>query len=950
MHRTSSNVVRGRRLVALAAAVTVTLSLAGSSSPASTASEKTAQRARALTDANLPAGALSATATASGKTRTLDPASRLVAPTDYLTSGLDSKGDEHNPRVYVDAARAYVERQWGVKVPHFGDRVREARPAAGGSAPLDPSSTSTDRYGLPAGDLTGDGLDDVMSVEVTFADETFELVGIALRGVKGTDGSQLWSLDLSDVYDLLPIPAGDLTGDGAGDVLLLAFYLDSGTYVGPCALVACALVGEFTYHWEIAVISGPTGAEAWSHTYSGELTEAFAFAFGLVALADADAFTATNILVFPALSDDHNGDGSPDLVINAYDVTSIFGFQYAGGLLAAALVQERLSFARTRAEVASGDDGTGLFTRGADYTPGGSALLPAGQTVGGATGDLLWETAPEVATPIACVFSILLFECAGYQHTTLSLEMLDGAGFSTAWTAEIDEPDVAVAYADPAGVDLGGDGSADLLLFELTGSEVRQGVVSGADGAVAWTKTADGFLVPIGAIGGGAGGDLLLMEFGFDETTFDLSVSLDRLDGTTGAVLLSTTHTVDTPDYGFAYVYVFLLGDGDGDGVLDPVVGSETFDFDSGEISSAAIAESGATGAELLGTSVSGVVVFLPAGDEDGDGKDDLFKLLVTFSSASVTLTTKGVRLPSGAEAWTRADSFLPASFILLYPTRDQSGLGGADAAYSRLQLLPTSDESRVDGLEGLSGALTWGFGDTLTLPPPLGAGSISGLVTDESLATLEGICVSAFTDSGGFASSATTNPAGIYSIGGLGTGSYRVSFQDCAGGAHAEEWYEDQLDFGSADEVAVTDGVDTPGIDAILATIVPPDNDDIADAVIIAALPYSDARSTTGATVEADEAEPCGGIQSTVWYKLTVAALTVVDANTFGSDYDTVLAVYSGADPSSLTNVACNDDAVDLQSDVIFVAGPGQTYWLQAGGYYGESGSLELAVSAVIS
>ena len=50
-------------------------------------------------------------------------------------------------------------------------------------------------------------------------------------------------------------------------------------------------------------------------------------------------------------------------------------------------------------------------------------------------------------------------------------------------------------------------------------------------------------------------------------------------------------------------------------------------------------------------------------------------------------------------------------------------------------------------------------------------------------------------------------------------------------------------------------------------------------------------------------------------------AAPLTLQANTFGSDFDTVLAVYEGEEIGSLTEVDCNDDAEGSQSELSFSA-----------------------------
>jgi len=112
---------------------------------------------------------------------------------------------------------------------------------------------------------------------------------------------------------------------------------------------------------------------------------------------------------------------------------------------------------------------------------------------------------------------------------------------------------------------------------------------------------------------------------------------------------------------------------------------------------------------------------------------------------------------------------------------------------------------------------------------------------------------------------------------------------------------------------------------------------------------------NTVDATTEAGEPTipSCTFLPSvhTVWYGLTVSAGTEVSVDTAGSNYDTVLVVYTGASLGSLSAVACSDDVgfpTDVTSAVQFTAGSSTTYWIQAGGLesaFGSSGDLDLHV-----
>ena len=122
------------------------------------------------------------------------------------------------------------------------------------------------------------------------------------------------------------------------------------------------------------------------------------------------------------------------------------------------------------------------------------------------------------------------------------------------------------------------------------------------------------------------------------------------------------------------------------------------------------------------------------------------------------------------------------------------------------------------------------------------------------------------------------------------------------------------------------------------------PSNDDIEDATVIGSLPFTDNTSTAEATTQAGDPE-CVGNGHTVWYRFTASTTLQVNANTFGSDYDTSLSVYTGT-PGDLTQIACNDDAQDVQSSVTFEAVAGETYFIMVGSFFDSpGGNLTLTV-----
>ncbi len=118
------------------------------------------------------------------------------------------------------------------------------------------------------------------------------------------------------------------------------------------------------------------------------------------------------------------------------------------------------------------------------------------------------------------------------------------------------------------------------------------------------------------------------------------------------------------------------------------------------------------------------------------------------------------------------------------------------------------------------------------------------------------------------------------------------------------------------------------------VAPPVPPSNDAFDEAISFTAPSYYNTESTLLATRDIlnDPSISCGGPSqhyNSVWYTIQPSVNTRLDLSTAGSDYDTVLAVWTGT-PGSLTEVACNDDAAGVQSGLDFLALSGTRYWIE--------------------
>ena len=129
------------------------------------------------------------------------------------------------------------------------------------------------------------------------------------------------------------------------------------------------------------------------------------------------------------------------------------------------------------------------------------------------------------------------------------------------------------------------------------------------------------------------------------------------------------------------------------------------------------------------------------------------------------------------------------------------------------------------------------------------------------------------------------------------------------------------------------TDAAEKVGADAVQNQVAPT-NDDFAAAEVIPSIPFTDTKDTREATTAPDDPN-CVNDGATVWYQFTPTSTIRINANTFGSNYDTGLSVYIGT-PADLTQIACNDDAGGtLQSSVTFEAEAGTTYFFMVGAFF---------------
>ncbi|HUT37086.1 MAG TPA: choice-of-anchor D domain-containing protein, partial [Planctomycetota bacterium] len=150
----------------------------------------------------------------------------------------------------------------------------------------------------------------------------------------------------------------------------------------------------------------------------------------------------------------------------------------------------------------------------------------------------------------------------------------------------------------------------------------------------------------------------------------------------------------------------------------------------------------------------------------------------------------------------------------------------------------------------------------------------------------------------------------------------------------------------GTTYRIAV-DGYDGETGDIVLnwsATGGGPANDDFANATAVSGTSGQATGTNANATKETGEPNHAGNAGgASVWWRWTAPSGGDATINTFGSDFDTLIAVYTGSSVGALTLVASNDDTGGLQSQVTFTAVAGTTYRIAVDGYGGDSGGIVL-------
>lgn len=134
---------------------------------------------------------------------------------------------------------------------------------------------------------------------------------------------------------------------------------------------------------------------------------------------------------------------------------------------------------------------------------------------------------------------------------------------------------------------------------------------------------------------------------------------------------------------------------------------------------------------------------------------------------------------------------------------------------------------------------------------------------------------------------------------------------------------------------------------------IPPPGNDNFVNAILLSGLPVNTNGSNAGATREPNEPYHCGNSGGkSIWFKWIAPQSGRFTVTTIGSDFDTLLAIYTGSSLGNLSPIASNDDAqLGIRTSwLTFSANANTTYFIALDGFNGASGNFVLSIKPDLS
>ena len=446
-----------------------------------------------------------------------------------------------------------------------------------------------------AGDVNGDGLGDIIVGAYMYdngqADEGRAYVYLGAASALSMTAS--WTAESNQAnaeYGLSVASAGDVNGDGFGDVIVGADYYDNGQ------------ADEGRAYVYLGSASGLSTTAAWTAESD-----------------QADAYFGHSV----ASAGDVNGDGYGDVIVGAYDYTN--GENGEGR--AFVYLGSASGLSATPAWATESDQDSAFF---------GCSVASAGDVNGDGFGDVI-------------------VGAYGYSNgqndegrAYVYLGSASGLSTSAAWTAESDQASVYFGGSVASAGDVNGDGFGDVIVgadFYGNGQAdegrayVYLGSASGLSSTPAWTAESDQTsayfgtsVASAGDVNGDGFGDIVVGASSYDNGQSDEGRAYVYLGSASG--LSTTAAWTAESDQNFAYfgVSVASAGDVNGDGFGDVIIGAAGYDTGVGNEGRAYVYLGSASGlstsavwtAESIQAGASFGQPVASAGDVNGDGFGDV--------------------------------------------------------------------------------------------------------------------------------------------------------------------------------------------------------------------------------------------------------------------------------------------------------------------------------------
>ena len=131
------------------------------------------------------------------------------------------------------------------------------------------------------------------------------------------------------------------------------------------------------------------------------------------------------------------------------------------------------------------------------------------------------------------------------------------------------------------------------------------------------------------------------------------------------------------------------------------------------------------------------------------------------------------------------------------------------------------------------------------------------------------------------------------------------------------------------------------------------PANDSFATPTVITGISATVTSSNIDATLQINEQLPdapgsttAQSSQASVWFTWTAPITGAVQIDTLGSDFDTIVAVWTGSNLTTLSEIASNDEYDSPQSAVFIDVVMGVTYRIAIYGYFDDRGAITLNIA----